>query len=651
MKAKTLKRVLEEVKAVNADFYNLRTVISEDAVENDFTNFYFVMLPNDGAMAHLSLVGTVGILESYPENPPIVKLYTPTKRYNVDVFRDALQGGQRSSMCFDVLRSESSGGSWKPEYTLSSLFASLMSAIVSFYVYQENGTSRPEYVSMERLASVKESAEQVLHQHKPHLPKTIPRIPLVRATRVPALPLFAPQTFIAGSPGVLTSEPIFLQTNLDTVHTFAVDLSSLYDDIIFSVVLSNSATDFLGRMPDTVLVRNGVTATAARKLAGQQIQWFYHGKPMNDGDMRLHVSVGRDQMTFAYYQDGEVEIILVDANRIYPQRVLALLFALLEKEVPYVQPDGKQLAINELSLEGFMGSDGVHLGEVNLQSAGEDEQTLSPYFTRLHCALTLIQLSLKIMRNIYVVGAQSTGKTTLVNALAAIFQHEAADHDRQPPSVIHEVVRKIIQREAQFSRKKVAATQESALRLQHRILAAQYDAEVTANEADTSLSTQTWYISDRSGLDPIVYARYLVGKQQAAEMLASPVWQELEGRIKAGLVILCEAGGWLEDDGLRLMPEGCKACLRVDAAFRDMLAARGIEYHVMSKHVLDVHQRADSVQRLFVGGQPAKQGFNEKSEENLLQPAAQGKQINENSRTPEVVQYWRHCANDYEQAQ
>lgn len=63
MKAKTLKRVLEEVKAVNADFFNLRTVISEDAVENDLTNFYFVMLPNDGAMAHLSLVGAVGIPE------------------------------------------------------------------------------------------------------------------------------------------------------------------------------------------------------------------------------------------------------------------------------------------------------------------------------------------------------------------------------------------------------------------------------------------------------------------------------------------------------------------------------------------------------------------------------------------------------------
>lgn len=208
------------------------------------------------------------------------------------------------------------------------------------------------------------------------------------------------------------------------------------------------------------------------------------------------------------------------------------------------------------------------------------------------------------MKNIYVVGAQSTGKTTLVNALAAMFQKEAAEFDRQPPSVIHEVARKIIQSEAQFSREKVAATQESALRLQHRILAAQYDAELDASPTATHASTSAWYISDRSGLDPIVYAKYLVGKQQAAEMHASPVWQELEGRMNAGLVILCEAGGWLEDDGLRLMPEDRKAWLRVDAAFRDILEARGIEYHVMSKHVLDVHQRVDSIQRLFEGAQP-----------------------------------------------
>jgi hypothetical protein len=62
----------------------------------------------------------------------VVKLYTPTRRYNVDVYRDVLDRDvQRSSMCFDILRSQGEGGSWRAEYTLSCLFASLMSAIVS----------------------------------------------------------------------------------------------------------------------------------------------------------------------------------------------------------------------------------------------------------------------------------------------------------------------------------------------------------------------------------------------------------------------------------------------------------------------------------------------------------------------------------------
>ena len=210
------------------------------------------------------------------------------------------------------------------------------------------------------------------------------------------------------------------------------------------------------------------------------------------------------------------------------------------------------------------------------------------------------------MKSIYIIGAQSTGKTTLVNALARAFEEQATGANKQTPRVIKEVARRIVQREAQFSREEIASTPERALKLQHRILAAQYDAEVTIRHANTPVSAPEWYISDRSGLDPIVYARCLVGKEAAAEMLATTVWQELESRMKAGLVILCEAGGvWLQDDGLRLMPEDLDEWLRVDASFRDMLEAQGIEYYVMSKKMLDIQDRVGLVRQLGVdGGQP-----------------------------------------------
>ena len=210
------------------------------------------------------------------------------------------------------------------------------------------------------------------------------------------------------------------------------------------------------------------------------------------------------------------------------------------------------------------------------------------------------------MKSIYIIGAQSTGKTTLVNALARTFEEQATGANKQTPRIIHEVARKIVQREAQFSREEVAATPERALKLQHHILAAQYDAEVTIRHANTPVPAPEWYISDRSGLDPIVYAKCLVGKEAAADMLATAAWQELESRMKDGLVILCEAGGhWLEDDGLRLMPEDLDEWLRVDASFRDMLEARGIEYYVMSKEMMDIQDRVALVRQLGVdGGQP-----------------------------------------------
>jgi hypothetical protein len=172
-------------------------------------------------------------------------------------------------------------------------------------VAQQSGGSREEYVSMEKLARVKKGAKYVFDQHAHHLPP-VPSIPLVEATMVPAKPLFDPQTLEAGNPETIVSRPIYLQTGTDEVHSFAVDLSALHPDIIFSIVLSNTpGTDLAGKQSTTILVRNGVTATAARKSVGKKTKWFYHGKPMNDGDMRLFVSVGRDQMTFAYQEGGK----------------------------------------------------------------------------------------------------------------------------------------------------------------------------------------------------------------------------------------------------------------------------------------------------------------------------------------------------------
>lgn len=325
MEATVLKRIFREIEDVNADFFNLRTVITPDP-HDDVTRFTFIMQPNDGAMAHLPLVGAFYIPASYPASPPVVHLYTRTGRYNVDVFHSSGQSNNRmaSSMCFNILRAQGpegnpGGGTWTAECTLSVLFATLMSAIVSLYVPQEYGFDRAEFVSIGNLRVAKKNAQLAYDQHKSSLPANIPSAPLVAATRVRATELVFPEPTItlgAMSEKTITAGPIYLQSrDHDTmVHTFAVDLSELHDKVVFSVILSNRLDDFTGRKPDTVLVRNGVTATAARKRAGtgSVTKWFYHGKPMNDGDMRLHVTVGAEQMTMAYYGDDGKRYVLGD---------------------------------------------------------------------------------------------------------------------------------------------------------------------------------------------------------------------------------------------------------------------------------------------------------------------------------------------------
>ncbi|KAI1118405.1 hypothetical protein F5Y14DRAFT_400270 [Nemania sp. NC0429] len=305
MDLKKRKRVWNEIEDVNADFFNLRTVIKPSA-DDDLSRFYFAMSPNDGALAHMTVVGCFYIPDKYPESPPVVHVYTMTGRYNVDAYHDT-QSRTWSSLCFDILRSKRAGGAWRPEYTISSLFASVMSAIVSFYVPQQHGPVRPEYVSMEKLEVVKRDAVSVYDRYK-HLVPSLPSIPLVEATMVPAEQMSFPDTIKAEGNKKVTSGPIYLQDPDQSVQTFAVDLSQLHSGIVFSVILSNSKNDLVGKKPGTILVRNGVTATAARKRANDTTQWFYHGKPMNDGDMRLHVTIGRDQMTMAYYSGGRLYV-------------------------------------------------------------------------------------------------------------------------------------------------------------------------------------------------------------------------------------------------------------------------------------------------------------------------------------------------------
>lgn len=313
---KHYQRLLKEVKEVNQEFISLRTYVFPDPADH-LNLFYYVMFPNDGVMSQMPIIGRLIIPPTYPKDPPVLHKFTRTGRYNADVYDSYLDRPEsmHSTMCFDILRPRSDHStSWRETYTLSALFATLMQALVSMYVEQDYGGNHTEFVTMEKLDTMKANCQRALEQWKDVFdPQTFPEIPRFEAMAIPECQKFDFGTDVIKSnnnnqPLIVSSQPIDLQKLKDN-YTVGFDLSQLTPSYVFSIVLANSKTDMTGKKPDTILVRNGVTASAAKKRWNQKINWFYHGKPMNDGNMILYVTVTNDQFTISYL-DGDGKVIV-----------------------------------------------------------------------------------------------------------------------------------------------------------------------------------------------------------------------------------------------------------------------------------------------------------------------------------------------------
>jgi ubiquitin-protein ligase len=307
MNLKTFARVLEQVKECNNQFATLRTVIQPDP-EEKINLFYFVMVPNDGALAHQPLIGRMVIPIGYPQDPPVLHLFTRTCRYNIDVYRGR-EGVTGSSMCFDILRrsvSDNDGG-WKPNYSISCLFASLMVAVVSINVPQQYGGDKIEYVSMETLAQTKKEVKQCYDQYR-HLIPQVPTIKPVYGRAVKAQDLEFGDLLVTKGEQIFSSSRWFsIQSdrNQENKVTACFDLSKLKSNIVFSVVLTSDPNDMVGKNRSTVLVRNGVTGTAAKKRAGGTTLWYYHGTPMNSGNTLLQITVAENQFAICLLDNSE----------------------------------------------------------------------------------------------------------------------------------------------------------------------------------------------------------------------------------------------------------------------------------------------------------------------------------------------------------
>lgn len=193
--------------------------------------------------------------------------------------------------------------------------------------------------------------------------------------------------------------------------------------------------------------------------------------------------------------------------------------------------------------------------------------------------------------NIYIIGAQCTGKTTLVNNLREhFFAQQPLNSDLNPkpnpldqsnippPVIISEVARSVL-KDHNFTAQDVR-TPARSLALQQLILSAQSAAERDA------VGQGRWFISDRSGADPIAYALRYAGEEAARRALcASDEWRELRGRMQRSLVVVCEAGpeaaGWLADDGVRMMPENVEEWTGFHEMFCRFLEGEGVGFEVL----------------------------------------------------------------------
>ncbi|CAF0834261.1 unnamed protein product [Brachionus calyciflorus] len=306
-KYRTKKQIYNEIEYVNSQFKNLRTHIVPDPKAERVDLFYFVMFPADGSLADKPIVGKMFFPDPYPEYPPVLHLFTLTHRYNVDVFYQGENSFfNHSSMCFDILsRNKDRWSIWDKSFNLAGVFASLLQVIVSVKVKQMYGDEKVELVSMEKMIEQHKQVNQIWAKYKHYFPNC-PKFERVLAKKVPVGQKIefdhnVIQLPYVKSRKVFSSSPFNLNKSDFSVLIDLTDLKKLpYDNYkynyVISFVISNSKTDLIGSDPNTVLIRNGITGTAAKKLKSGETNWFYHGKPLVYFD-KIMITVSRRQVT------------------------------------------------------------------------------------------------------------------------------------------------------------------------------------------------------------------------------------------------------------------------------------------------------------------------------------------------------------------
>ncbi|KAI6122018.1 AAA domain-containing protein [Pisolithus sp. B1] len=181
---------------------------------------------------------------------------------------------------------------------------------------------------------------------------------------------------------------------------------------------------------------------------------------------------------------------------------------------------------------------------------------------------------------VYVVGPSSTGKTTLCNAVAKSVGLPTRCY-------ITEVARQVM-RSKGYTRADV-----STVEMQRAIMLAQLEKEANAFACARWGNSEGLILSDRSGIDPIVYAIMTAKDEgeahQKEEVLVNiPAFQMALRRYKEAIFLLLNpVEEWLVDDGVRNLDHH-ERCIKV---FRQVLDKFGIKYQEMGAETKKIEDR------------------------------------------------------------
>lgn len=173
--------------------------------------------------------------------------------------------------------------------------------------------------------------------------------------------------------------------------------------------------------------------------------------------------------------------------------------------------------------------------------------------------------------SIYVVGVPATGKTTLI---ADLTQHLQCYEPVPAFVVIDEVARDLID-QAKIQPRMIQSGHETGMLLQQQILEAQAERERQIGNV--------MVLSDRSGIDPIVFATaYARFPLIATTLLQRPDWLFLRSRMQQSLVILCEPmPQWFVEDDVRVVPASPAETNKLHQIFCQLLNDQHIPFHVL----------------------------------------------------------------------